>query len=136
DRDTMSVAAADLDSDGDVDLFVASHPTDVLLLNAGDGTLTDGNGAPAGAGPPSVRHGYGSKIVSIGDYDGDGVLDLASASDTFVPLRHTMTLLHGAGGGTFEDLSAGSGLASPEGTPCAVLWADHDSDGRDDLIVW
>ncbi len=136
-RDALSVAAGDVDLDGDVDLYAGAHPTDVLLLGAGDGTFTDGTLAAGAGGPPSAALPNRSKMVGLGDYDGDGHLDLVSASDTFVTPGANLYVLRGIGGGLFEDTTVTTGAFAPDaGTPCAVMWSDHDADGLDDLVVW
>ena len=43
--DGYSIAAADYDTDGDVDLYVGAHPHDYLLRNQGAGTFVDATSA-------------------------------------------------------------------------------------------
>jgi hypothetical protein len=75
--------------------------------------------------------------VGLGDYDGDGNLDVASASNTFGTFEPNLYVLRGLGDGTFEDVTDATGAFAPaDGTPCAVMWTDHDADGRGDLAVW
>jgi len=136
--DLYSVAAADLDSDGDIDLYVGAQPVDRLLRNNGDGTFTDATDAANAGGPASnpdrVADGRG-KVVSIGDYDGDGHLDIVSASSTLP--APGIYLLRNRGDGTFEDVTDATGVAiDGRGNPCAVLWSDIESDGDQDLWVW
>ena len=47
----MGAAAADVEGDGDVDLYVTAFGADQLFVNRGDGTFTDGTTA-AGLGNP------------------------------------------------------------------------------------
>jgi hypothetical protein len=69
---------ADLDNDGDLDLFVvnggsvARNVPDTLYENLGDGTFTDATAA-AGIGGPEA--GRGVSVLAL-DYDSDGDLDL------------------------------------------------------------
>ena len=69
---------ADLDNDGDLDLYVVTggirgrNPPDVLYRNDGDGTFTDVTAESGAAGP---REGTGDAVVAF-DYDRDGRLDL------------------------------------------------------------
>jgi hypothetical protein len=136
-KDGYSVAAGDLDADGDVDLYVGAHPNDVLLLNAGDGTFTDGTVAFGAGGPASAAGLADAKIVGLGDYDGDGLLDVLSASSTFVSPGPNGYVLHGGGAAGFTDTTTATGFfAPPEGTPCAVMWSDFDADGRSDAAIW
>ncbi len=73
---------------------------------------------------------YGHNGVSIGDVDGDGFDDLYVCQPAGLPNR----LFRNRGDGTFEDITAGSGVGVLENTACA-LFADINNDGRQDLIV-
>jgi enediyne biosynthesis protein E4 len=136
-KDCFSVAAADYDNDGDIDLYLGTRPNDVLLRNEGD-RFADVT-AEAGAGGPASNEGlFGdgrSKVVAFGDYDLDGWLDIVSASSTLPdPFAY---LLRNKGDGTFEDVSERTRVqASPYGNPCAVMWSDHDNDRDPDLWIW
>lgn len=135
--DLYSVAAGDYDRDGDLDLYLGAQPHDRLLRNEGgqfeDVTVATQAGGPA-SDPALVSDGK-SKIVSFGDYDGDGWLDLVSASST-LPEPYAY-LLHNEGDGTFRDATVETGLAaSPVGNPCAVLFSDYDNDRDQDLWIW
>jgi hypothetical protein len=136
--DTYSVAAADYDGDGDLDVHITAHPTDILLQNQGDGTFVDVSAAAGLGGPESEPASNGSsKIGAWGDYDGDGWLDLAVASSQFLDQPAHGYLMRNRGDGTFEDVTARTGFeVSSTGNPCAVLWTDYDNDGDQDLWVW
>jgi hypothetical protein len=62
--------AADLDRDGNTDLFVTTDSNAALLWNDGDGTFTEG-ASEAGATAPGWMAG-----AAVGDVDGDGWPDL------------------------------------------------------------
>jgi hypothetical protein len=136
--DGYSVAAGDFDNDGHVDLAVGGMPRDRVLRNAGDGTFTDVTDAVGAGGPAGnaslVPEGR-SRIVSFGDYDNDGWLDLVCASSLMpAPAAY---LLRNRGNGSFTDVTAALGIrSSPVGNPCAVMWSDHDNDGDVDLWIW
>ncbi len=139
-RDTYSVAAADYDADGDLDLYVGTHPRDVLLKNDGTGRFADATAAAGAGGPPSSERRAAdgrSKIASWGDFDGDGWLDVVVASNAFESQDARLYLLKNLGDGTFRDVTeATRAAASPTGNPCAVFWSDYDNDGDQDLWVW
>jgi hypothetical protein len=88
---TSSLAAADFNGDGNLDLAVTTSTTNVaIFLGKGDGTLQAGQLYSVGAHVPS--------LVTSGDFDADGTIDLAvgfSSVDNFV-------LLPGNGDGTFQ----------------------------------
>ncbi len=136
--DLFSVAAADYDGDGDVDLYVGASQGDVLMKNQGDGTFADATVESDAGGPESNPALFGdgrSKVVSFGDFDGDGHLDIVSASSA-LPSPGAY-LLKNDGDGTFTDITASSGVTiEPSGNPCAVLWSDYDADGDQDLWIW
>ncbi len=133
--DGYSIAAADYDADGDVDLYVGAHPRDYLLQNQGAGTFVDVSAAAGAGGPPTVQSGTGSKVVSFGDLNGDGLPDLVSASRDIPGAG--LYLLRNEGDGTFEDITDSSGAAiQARGNPCAVLWTDFDNDIDADLHIW
>ena len=137
-RDLFSVAAADYDSDGDIDLYLGAQPRDILLRNSGGGRFEDATDAANAGGPrsnPELVADGRSKVVSFGDYDGDGHPDIVSASSTLP--GSGAYLLRNRGDGTFEDISAASEVQiGNRGNPCAVLWSDYDNDADPDLWIW
>jgi tetratricopeptide (TPR) repeat protein/peroxiredoxin len=73
---------------------------------------------------------YGHNGVSFADVDGDGFDDLYICQPAGLPNR----LFRNRADGTFEDITAASGLGILENTACA-LFADFDNDGRQDVII-
>jgi hypothetical protein len=76
--------------------------------------------------------------VAAADFDGDGFVDLfftGSASNARDLSRGPCGALYrNRGDGTFEDVTARSGIRSC-GWQMGAAWVDFDSDGRPDLIV-
>ncbi len=141
----MGIAAGDYDRDGRIDLAVTnfSHDHDTLYRNEGDGWFSD-RSYPAGIGTPSyLALAWGIAFV---DLDLDGWEDLfvarghvypqVDARDLGTAFRQPNALFRNRGDGTFEDVGAAAGpaLAHAESSR-AVLPADVDGDGDDDLLV-
>lgn len=70
--DGLALEFADVDNDGDLDLYVATSSNDVLFLNDGNGFFTD-------ASEGLQAHWDGSQEVVAADLDGDEDLDFAVA---------------------------------------------------------
>jgi tetratricopeptide (TPR) repeat protein len=150
---SMGVAVADFDNDGWPDLFVTGVRENILYHNRGDGTFED-------ITEKAGLKGDGTWSVAAGwfDYDNDGRLDLFvvhyvqwdPAKEVFcgdkaihyraychpefyAPLANA--LYHNRGDGTFEDVSASSGIAAHLGKGMGVAFADYDHDGLMDVLV-
>lgn len=130
---------ADLDNDGDRDLFLGVFTGENRLYrNQGDGTfedVTDG----AGLGGRFVT------VAAAGDADGDGLLDLYVGRylDPRIHLPTTLfyarngqgnSLLRNLGDLRFEDVTEHAGVREG-GLTLGVTWADYDDDGDQDLYV-
>jgi hypothetical protein len=127
----MSVAAADLDEDGDTDLFVANDATENFLwLNDGSGSFVD-NGLFAGVAMGEGGEQTSAMATDLGDVNGDGRLDLAVSDTAFG------ALYLGYAPGLFVDEVMRSGI----GQLCGqyVSWGqnllDYDNDGDSDLFI-
>jgi FG-GAP-like repeat/Abnormal spindle-like microcephaly-assoc'd, ASPM-SPD-2-Hydin/FG-GAP repeat len=119
-----SVAVGDFNGDGKLDLAVVNTDSNTvsILLGHGDGTFTQASGSPVSVGSNPVT-------VAVGDFNGDGKLDLAVANE----VDNTVSILLGNGDGTF---TAASG--SPVGVglfPVSVAVGDFNGDGKLDLAV-
>ncbi len=73
---------------------------------------------------------YGNQGIAVGDYDGDGFDDVYICQPSGLPNR----LYRNRGDGTFDDVTASSGLDVLDATSCA-LFADFDNQGKQDLLV-
>jgi enediyne biosynthesis protein E4 len=152
-----SAAFVDYDRDGYVDLFVANYVDFTVANNkvCYDPVGTRDYCTPKAYKPVPARlfhndrHGhfidvseasgitraYGNGLgVSIGDYDGDGWLDIYVANDAM-----SNQLWINKHDGTFEDRGLLSGtavnaLGNPEGS-MGIASGDFDNDGDEDLFV-
>jgi hypothetical protein len=147
----MGVAAGDFDNDGRPDLYLTNFGSNQLFRNNGDGTFSDVTRA-AGADDPRW-----SVSASFADFDRDGWLDLYVANYVDFPMEKNVRcfapssrpdycgpssfppvaskLLRNRGDGTFEDVSARSGIGRKAGPGLGVIAADLDGDGWQDFYV-
>ncbi len=127
----FTAVAADFDGDGWQDIYVACDSTpSILFLNNGDGTFTD---FATETGVAFNEHGFeqGGMGVGIGDFDGDGWLDLVKTNfaDDYPNLYHNNEGLY------FEDVCVRAGLASnPQYVGWGVELVDLDNDGWQDIF--
>jgi enediyne biosynthesis protein E4 len=148
----MGVAVGDYNNDGFPDLFISCVGQSHLFRNNGDGKFTDVTRA---AGFLS-HEGFSTSALWI-DYDRDGLLDLfvcnyvrwSPEHDVFCSLDgthksyctpeayrgNTCWLFHNRGDGTFEDVTATSGVFDSSSKSLGVAMFDYDQDGWPDLLV-
>jgi hypothetical protein len=129
----FGVAAADLDGDGRIDLYVANdQDPNFVFLNRGDGTFRDGT-EDSGAGLNIDGRTSAGMGVDAEDVDGDGRPEIFVTNFQ----EEYNTLFKNLGQGTFLDVTANLGLAVDSlpwiGWGCAL--ADLDSDGWPDIVV-
>src|SRR5262245_65444311 len=105
-------AIGDFNRDGWTDFFMCSggnnNKPDYLFINNGNGTFTD---QAAAWGLTAIHRG---KAVCVGDYDGDGWLDMyvtsaGNVGEAVGPGKHQ--LYHNNGNGTFTNVATAAGLA-------------------------
>jgi Tfp pilus assembly protein PilF/peroxiredoxin len=146
----MSIAVADYDRDGFLDVYLCLYsyfigasetrggtpspyhdaqngPRSLLFRNDGHGHFIDVT-EEAGLNENNNRYGF---AAAFGDYDGDGWPDLAVAND--FGRKH---LYHNEGSKngkvTFKDVTAAAGVED-HGAGMSATWVDYDNDGRLDL---
>jgi len=148
----MGVAVGDYDNDGFPDILVTCVGQNRLFHNTGNGTFTDVTSA-SGLGK---RLAFSTSALWF-DYDRDGRLDLficnyvkwSPEHDVFCSLdgKHksyctpeayrgeTCWLFHNRGNGTFEDVTASSGIFDSSSKSLGVAVLDENQSGWPDLLV-
>src|SRR5206468_5762063 len=103
--------------------FATVWTTVSVLLGNGDGTFQPAQQFEAGSGP---------NAVAVGDFNGDGIQDLAVADYGVYPQRaNTVSILIGNGDGSFRPPQA----VQVGNAPSFVAVGDLNRDGRADLAV-
>jgi hypothetical protein len=148
----MGVAVADYDNDGFPDIFVTCVGQNRLFKNNGKGAFIDVT-QKSGLGG---REAFSTSALWF-DYDRDGLLDLfvcnyvkwSAEHDVFCSVDgkqksyctpeayrgETCWLFRNRGNGTFEDVTATSGIFDSSSKSLGVALLDYDQDGWPDLIV-
>ncbi|MFI5457798.1 MAG: FG-GAP-like repeat-containing protein [Isosphaerales bacterium] len=129
----LGVLAADVDDDGDTDLFVANDMTaNYLFLNKGGFRFEETAHAAGVAGNASGMYQAGMG-VACGDLDGDGRLDLAVTNF----YNESTTFFRNLGQGSFTDQTNAIGLALPSRYRLGfgIAFLDANNDGWLDLIT-
>jgi enediyne biosynthesis protein E4 len=129
----LGVVFGDYDDDGWPDIFVANDTTPNFLYHNEQGKRFSEVALPAGVSVASdgvPRAGMGT---DVGDFDGDGRLDIFVTNHEF----EGHTLFHNLGGGLFEDATfkSGAGPATLPFVGFGTLFFDYDNDGDLDLSV-
>ncbi len=140
--DVTSAFFADLDQDGDMDLFTGGGgnflpaTADIyqnnIFLNDGKGNFS----LKAGALP--ISHTNCGTAIPI-DYDGDGKLDIFIGSRS-EPQNYGVApksfLYHNIGNGNFEEVTAQvAPFLKDLGMITAAAWSDINSDNKKELII-
>jgi len=128
----MGAAAADFDNDGWPDIYVACDTAPSLLYhNNHDGTFRE-IAVPAGCAFDENGVALSGMGAGVGDYDGDGWLDIVRTNFT----DQVTTLYRNNGDGTFHDASMQAGLGiNTKYVGFGVGFFDFDNDGRKDILI-
>jgi hypothetical protein len=117
-----TIAAADLDGDGDIDLVVPHRDggQSYFFLNDGNGGFED-------------RRAYGPAIsatraIAVADVDGDGLPDIISGDET----RSGTWLFVNRGSYVFSE---GMPIGDPHDNPFVLVVADLYGDGKPEIIL-
>jgi hypothetical protein len=148
----MGVAVGDFNNDGFPDVLITCVGQNRLFRNTGKGTFVDATKAAGLAG----RLAFSTSALWF-DYNRDGLLDLfvcnyvkwSAEHDVFCSVDgkqksyctpeayrgDTCWLFRNRGNGTFEDVTATSGVFDTSSKSLGVAMLDYDRDGWPDLFV-
>ena len=140
--DITGMALGDIDSDGDLDIWVGGYSPRMWLLRkdcpgSGDSLWSFEEVAEA-AGLLDLETGPQKMDASFADFDTDGDLDLyiVHASGPEPAGEFTLDkLLRNDGTGRFTDVSDWLSVEQREGLSWSPAWTDLDDDGDLDLFV-
>jgi len=119
-----SVAVGDFNGDSKLDVVVANSGSGTVSIRLGDG-----NGHFTSPTPAQISVGSSPNAVAVGDFNGDGKLDFATANG----LDNNVSIRLGDGGGHFTSPSPAQ--VSVDIAAYSVATGDVNKDGKLDLMV-
>jgi hypothetical protein len=153
---TRAVALADLDNDQDLDLVVANNGVNRVYRNDGAGVFTLASGTSDDASPLLPADAHDSTALALGDFDGDGFLDLVvgNRGTNFLYLNRGFNKDNGDPASTttvvsdpltgdpvnqtvfrWQGFGAGQAIGGDAFDSLALALGDFDDDGNLDLAV-
>lgn len=130
DSKCMGLTVFDYDDDGDLDIFQANdHQLNFMFRN--DNGVYKEVGVEIGVAANSQGKGTGSMHGTIGDVDGDGLIDILVVDLSYGALYRNL------GNGFFEDITEKSGIQGPMAGKggWAAAFFDFDNDGDLDIVA-
>ena len=138
-RQSDSAIFADVDNDGDLDLFtmVYVHRSYTLATNTNDLMLNDGQGhfTLAPNSPFHLDRIWNSAAAVFVDYDNDSKVDLFVGNWYWNDVLSHCLLYKGGGDGSFTNVTTPSNIGSAATCNYAVGAWDWNSDGYQDLFA-
>ncbi len=151
--DYMGCATADVDNDGDTDIFVSGYGVNRLFRNEGHGRFKD---ITTHAGLQARAPTEWNSAAAFGDFDNDGWIDLYVGKyvvfhaqtpqfcdfagvlanckpQVYAPQKGS--LYRNRGNGQFQDVTQSAGLSDQNGKTLGAIFADYNRDGRIDLYL-
>jgi Bacterial Ig-like domain (group 3)/FG-GAP-like repeat len=125
-QSNCAIVVGDFNDDGHADLAVTSSydNTVTVLEGNGKGSFTSFIGSP-------IQVGNYPEAIKIGDFNDDGIQDLAVANAN----DNTISILLGNGDGTFTGASGSPVNVGIGSFPFFIAVADFNNDGNPDLAV-
>jgi len=130
DSKCMGLTVFDYDDDGDLDIFQANDHQFNFLFRNDKGTYKE-VAVESGVAANSQGKGTGSMHASIGDIDGDGLIDILVSDLDYGALYKNM------GNGLFVDITEQSGVAAAMAgkSSWGAQFIDYDNDGDLDIVA-
>ncbi|MEI6048353.1 MAG: CRTAC1 family protein [Bacteroidota bacterium] len=130
DSKCMGLTVFDYDDDGDLDIFQANDHQLNFLFRNDNGKYKD-VGVESGVAANSEGKGTGSMHGSVGDVDGDGLIDILVTDLDYGALYRNV------GNGVFADITEKSGIAAAMAgkSSWGAQLFDYDNDGDLDIVA-
>ena len=130
DSKCMGLTVFDYDNDGDLDIFQANDHQFNFLFRNDNGTYKE-VAVESGVAANSQGKGTGSMHASLGDIDGDGLIDILVSDLDYGALYKNI------GNGLFVDITEQSGVAAAMAgkSSWGAQFFDYDNDGDIDIVA-